>query len=142
MTLTELYRARILEHNRAPHNHFELADATHSARGLDALCGDDIQIWLKVCNGVVEQFSWSGEACVITTASASMLSDWIVGKTRTDVQQGLKQFFDLLENPEVESKHELGPFHALKPVGRFPSRKRNALLPWKAALEALTTKDS
>ncbi|MCA1780117.1 MAG: SUF system NifU family Fe-S cluster assembly protein [Xanthomonadaceae bacterium] len=137
MALTELYQARILEHNRAPHNHFEMPDATHSAHGLDALCGDNIRVWLKLRDGVVEQASWSGEACVITTASASMLSDWLVGKTLDDVRDGLAQFAELLENPETESKRGLGPFNALQPVARFPSRVRNAFLPWKTALDAL-----
>ena len=142
MSIDQLYQSKILDHNRAPHNHFEMADATHSAHGMDALCGDDMRVWLKVRDDVVEQASWSGEACAITTASASMLTDWIVGKTRSNVQQGLKQLVELLENPEAESKCELGPFNALKPVGQFPSRKRNALLPWESALEALSANDS
>jgi len=137
MALSQLYQARILEHNRAPHNHFELPDATHSARGLDALCGDDLRIWLKVREGVVEQASWSGEACVVTTASASMLSDWIVGKRLDHVCDGRERLVDLLEDPELESIDALGPFNAFKPVGEFPSRKRNALLPWTTAIQAL-----
>jgi len=137
MALNELYQARILEHNRAPHNHFELPDATHSARGLDALCGDDIHVWLKIRDGVVEQASWSGEACVITTASASMLSDWIIGRRLDQVCKGRDRFVELLENSELESATELGALNALKPVGRFPSRKRNALLPWETAIQAI-----
>jgi len=137
MALNELYQARILEHNRAPHNHFELPDATHSARGLDALCGDDIHVWLKIRDGVVEQASWSGEACVITTASASMLSDWIIGRRLDQVCKGRDRFVELLENSELESVAELGALNALKPVGRFPSRKRNALLPWETAIQAI-----
>lgn len=137
MALTELYQARILEHNRAPHNHFELPDATHTARGLDALCGDDLRIWLKVRDDVVEQASWSGEACVITTASASMLSDWIVGRNLDQLRSARRQFSALLDDPELNRVDDLGPFNALKPVGRFPSRKRNALLPWDTAIDAL-----
>jgi len=138
MALSQLYQARILEHNRAPHNHFELPDATHSARGLDALCGDDLRIWLKVREGVVEQASWSGEACVVTTASASMLSDWLVGKSLDQVQAGFDSFAELLEAPEANNHMPLGQFNALKPVAKFPSRKRNAMLPWKTVLKALS----
>ncbi|MDT8437373.1 MAG: SUF system NifU family Fe-S cluster assembly protein [Wenzhouxiangellaceae bacterium] len=137
MPLNDLYQARILEHNRAPCNRFEMPDATHSARGLDALCGDDLQLWLNVRDGVVERASWSGEACVITTASASMLSDWVIGKRPAEIERGYRAFAGLLEDPESDNDPQLGPFNALQPVGRFPSRKRNALLPWKTALDAL-----
>lgn len=137
MTLDSLYQQKILEHNRAPRHRFEMADATHSARGMDALCGDDLRIWLKLHDGVVEQASWSGEACVITTASASMLSDWLVGKTPGEIRNGYARFADLLEQPERMDEPDLTAFNALKPVARFPSRVRNALLPWKTALEAL-----
>ncbi|MDT8448530.1 MAG: SUF system NifU family Fe-S cluster assembly protein [Wenzhouxiangellaceae bacterium] len=137
MTLTELYQAQILDHNRAPHNHFELSDATHSARGLDALCGDDMRIWLKVENGAIERASWSGEACAITTASASMLTDWLAGRRPAEVRAAEGRFRSLLADEDAPDDPGLGDFNALRAVGKFPSRVRNALLPWKAALEAL-----
>jgi len=137
MALSQLYQARILEHNRAPRNHLELSDATHSARGLDALCGDDLRVWLKIRDGTVEQASWSGEACAITTASASMLSDWLAGRNTDRIQPAYERFVDLLTNTDAEDDTELGEINVLRAVGRFPSRKRNALLPWETALDAL-----
>ena len=137
MSLDQLYQSKILEHNRAPHNHFELADATHTARGLDALCGDDIQAWLRVENGLIVAASWSGEACAITTASASMLTDWLSGRRIDEVGPAHRLLEDLLDEHGEADAPILGEINMLRVVGRFPSRKRNALLPWRTVLDAL-----
>jgi len=139
MSLDQLYQSRILEHNRAPHNHFEMADATHCARGLDALCGDDIRLWLRVEDARIVTASWSGEACAITTASASMLTDWLAGRTTDQVFNAEQKFRALLDSEAVPDDPELGAVNALRVVGKFPSRVRNALLPWKAIIQALQT---
>jgi len=135
MSLNELYQSSLLDHNRAPQHRHELPDATCRARGLDALCGDDLTIWLRVVSGRIEAASWTGEACVVTTASASMLTEWLRGRSRDEVAAGFEGFTELLESGAEWP--ELGPFNALAAVGRFPSRIRNALLPWKTALKAL-----
>ena len=142
MSLDDLYQSKILEHNRAPRNHFELSDATHSANGMDALCGDDIRVWIRVEDGRVAAASWSGEACAITTASASMLSRWLAGRCIEEIGPAFQLFRALLEKPDQPDAAALGDINALRAVGRFPSRRRNALLPWEASLEALTSKDS
>lgn len=137
MALDQLYQSTILEHNRAPNNHFAMSDATHSAHGLDALCGDDIQVWLRVENGHVAAASWSGEACAITTASASMLTSWLGGRRIEEFGRAFGLFRELLEGDDQPDVPALGELNTLRAVGRFPSRRRNAMLPWNAALEAL-----
>lgn len=137
MSLDQLYQSKILEHNRAPHNHFEMLDATHSAHALDALCGDDIQLWVRVEDGCVAAASWSGDACAITTASASMLSRWLPGRRLGEIGPAFELFEQLLEKQDLPDSSALGEINALRAVGRFPSRRRNALLPWNAALDAL-----
>ncbi|MGB0515171.1 MAG: Fe-S cluster assembly sulfur transfer protein SufU, partial [Wenzhouxiangellaceae bacterium] len=132
-----LYQSRILEHNRSPHNRFRLDHATHRARGLDALCGDDLWIWLELRHGIIERASWTGEACVITTASASMLTDWMTGKTLAEVVAGDRRFRDLLRDPALADDDQLGELNGLRPVHAFPSRVRNALLPWTTTLQAI-----
>lgn len=137
MSLDQLYQSKILEHNRAPHNHFEMLDATHSARGLDALCGDDIRVWIRIDDDRVAAASWSGDACAITTASASMLSRWLTGRRIEEIGPAFELFEELLEGQDSPDAPLLGEINALRAVGRFPSRRRNALLPWNAALDAL-----
>jgi len=137
MALSKLYQSSILEHNRAPHRHFELPNATHEARGLDALCGDDIRLWIRLEGGRIQDAAWTGEACVITTAAASMLCKWLPGKTIGKLESGYGAFASMLDNPEAGNVPELGEFNSLRAVSGFPSRVRNALLPWKTALQAI-----
>lgn len=137
MPLSRLYQAQLLEHNREPLNRFVLPDATHSARGTDALCGDDLTIWLRIEGNTIIAASWSGEACAVTTASASMLTDWLPGRARQNVEAAAARFDALLADPEAPDEPELGDLNVLRAVSGFPSRRRNARLPWRTALQAL-----
>ncbi|MEM7054360.1 MAG: Fe-S cluster assembly sulfur transfer protein SufU [Pseudomonadota bacterium] len=139
MTLNDLYQARILELNRAPLNHCKLTDATHSARGVDALCGDDLLIQLHVNDGgVIECACWSGEACAITSASASMLTAWLPGRNQAEVERGFAAFQDCLKaHPAADDSSGLGEMQMLRAVRNFPSRVNNALLPWRTTRKAL-----
>ncbi|TVS12695.1 MAG: SUF system NifU family Fe-S cluster assembly protein [Wenzhouxiangella sp.] len=137
MALAKLYQGIILEHNRQPRNRKRLASATHRARGHDASCGDDLLIELAVIDGRVREAAFSGQACAVTQAAASMLTEWLQGRPVDEVGSGLERFRVLLENPAAEPDEELGELNQLRPVGAFPARRRNALLPWKTALRAL-----
>lgn len=142
MALEKLYQQVILDHNRAPHHYGRLEGATHSARGQDALCGDDILVELRLVDSRVDEAAFSGEACVITTASASMLMDWLEGRARAEIRAAYEHFSRLLDEPESPDAPELGGFNHLRAVSGFPARVRNALLPWRTALSALAGGES
>jgi len=137
MALDKLYQQVILDHNRSPHHYGRLHGATHSARGQDALCGDDILVELRVSDGKIREAAFSGEACAITTASASMLMEWLVGRRARAVDVNLVRFSQLLEAPDEPDDPELGDINHLRAVSGFPARVRNALLPWRTAIDAL-----
>jgi nitrogen fixation protein NifU and related proteins len=137
MTLDRLYQQLVLDHNRAPRNFGPLPGATHSARGLDALCGDDILVELVVKDDRVLRAGFSGEACAITKAAASMMTEWLTGRKVSEIEPGFGQFELSLSDPDVPISPELGDLNELRAVSAFPARVRNALLPWKTALRAL-----
>jgi len=137
MALDQLYQQVILDHNRCPHHYGRLEDVTHSARGQDALCGDDILIELRLEDGRIREAAFSGEACAITTASASMLMQWLEGRSSKDTRVGYESFTRLLEDPQQRDCPELGDINHLRVVAGYPARVRNALLPWRTASEAL-----
>lgn len=141
MALDQLYQQVILDHNRSPQHFGRLEGVTHSARGQDALCGDDILVELKVVDGRIEQAAFSGEACAITTASASMLMDWLVGRSEAEIQTACEHLSQLLENPKGPDDPELRDINHLRAVSGFPARVRNALLPWRTAIRALKRMD-
>ena len=137
MTLDRLYQSRILELNRSPLHRGELEGATHEARGTDALCGDDILVRLVVEGSRIEACAWTGEACAITTASASMLAEWITGRTVGTLRAAHARFRALLADDGLPDDEELGEINLLRAVADYPSRVRNALLPWETVDRAL-----
>ena len=137
MALDQLYQQLILEHNRNPRNFGRLENPTHTARGQDALCGDDILIELKVVNDQIEQARFSGQSCAITRASASLLTDWLTGRTTAEVGPTFDHFHTLLTDATIPDLPDLGDINQLRAVSQFPARRRNAELPWKSTLRAL-----
>jgi len=137
MALDQLYQQTILDHNRSPRHHGRLQAATHSARGQDALCGDDILVELRVADGMIQEAAFSGEACAITKASASMLMEWLPGQSLGELKVEFEHFCELLNDPDLPDRPDLGDINHLRAVSGFPARVRNALLPWRAAISAI-----
>lgn len=112
--MDDLYREIILDHYQHPHNHGTIEGADISYEDTNPLCGDKIRIDMKVKDGIVEDVKFSGKGCAISQASASMLTDEILGKSLEEIKHLDKQaVFDLVGIP-------LGP-----------SRVKCALLPLK-----------
>jgi nitrogen fixation NifU-like protein len=137
MALDRLYQQLILDHNRHPRNFGPLSGATHSARGHDALCGDDLLFELRVEGERIRAAGFSGEACAVTRACASLLTEWLPGHDRAGVESGFEQFECLIAGGSPERPECLGEFACLAALADFPSRQRNAKLPWRCALDAL-----
>lgn len=137
MALARLYQQVILDHNRSPRHFGRLDRPTHSARGQDGLCGDDILIELRVADDRIEAAMFSGTACAVTTASASMLMDWLQGRGRDEIDAAGDCFEILLADPQRPDAPALGEINALRAVAAFPARVRNALLPWCTVRRAL-----
>lgn len=136
--LDQLYKRIILEHNRTPLNRRRLSGVTHSARGHDALCGDDILVEVRVVDGRIEDSAFFGEACAVTTASASMMTEWIRNRSMAHVLARGADFRHMIRNPEVPDESEFGDLNQLRGVSGFPARVRNALLPWRTLAAALS----
>ncbi len=98
--MDDLYRELILDHYQHPHNHGEIADAQIHAEDSNPLCGDKIRMDIKLNGNVVEDVKFDGKGCAISQASASMLTDELIGKTLDEVKKLDKQFIlDLLGIP-------------------------------------------
>ena len=140
MSLDKLYRSAILEHNRNPRNFGRLEDPTHSARGLNALCGDDLVVDLAIAaDGNIADVSFHGEAGAITLSSGSLMTGAIRGRSVSEALALTSALTCLLRAAEVtvERRAELGELAALEGVRRYPSRIKAALLAWEAMRAAL-----
>ena len=81
-----LYKEEILDHYKHPHNFGDMADKTHSVRETNMACGDMVEMYLKVKDGVVEKAGFRGLGCALSTAMASMLTDEVAGKTVKEIE--------------------------------------------------------
>ncbi len=129
-----LYSETVLRHNRAPHNFGVLADATHSGCADNALCGDHVELHLRIRDGVIERAQFDGDACAITTAAASMLTDALRGQTLAAVATLRDAMSAMFQGGAAPDDSD---FAALQELRHHPARQRCALLPFDAALAAL-----
>lgn len=131
--LNKLYKAAILEHNRNPRNYGKPENWTHTAEGLNAVCGDLVEIYLTINDDVIEAVHFAGDSCAISMASASMLTELSQGMTVSQWQQCFASFKQLMsrdsKNPHFEA---LGQVNTLVSVKKFPSRIKSATLCWYA----------
>jgi nitrogen fixation NifU-like protein len=92
----DIYREIILDHYRNPRNKGRISDADVSFHDSNPLCGDEIDIHLKVEDDVVKDIKFEGRGCAISQASASMLTEMVMNKSLTSVKELGKD--DILEN--------------------------------------------
>lgn len=138
--LRELYRDLILDHARSPRNFGKLDDATDSAEGINPLCGDKLKMYFQVdTNGQITNAMFEGSGCAISVASASLLTETVVGMTRQDAVDYFAAIVALLNGETVTSAAniDLGRLKALKGVREFPSRVKCATLAWQALNSAI-----
>ncbi len=135
--LRDLYQEVILDHSKSPRNFAQLSDANRQADGYNPLCGDKVTVYLKVEDGVVEDVSFKGAGCAISTASASLMTQAVKGKGLAETEELFKSFHGLVTG-KAEEGVELGELMAFQGVSEFPVRVKCATLAWhtlQAALE-------
>ena len=144
--LRDLYEEVILDHSRRPRNFGALPDASHRAQGHNPLCGDKVTVFLALRDGRVADVRFEGSGCAISTASASLMTEAIKGKTEAE----LRRMFDLFhtgmtapdETEAAEALAALGKLAAFTGVREFPIRIKCATLPWHTLVAALDRADA
>jgi nitrogen fixation NifU-like protein len=138
--LQELYQQVILDHYQRPRNFGELEDATASVEGYNPLCGDRLQLDIKIDAGKITGVAFSGAGCAIFTASASMMTEFVKGKSPEDVESTFGAFHSLLtsETTAERTRSSLGKLAIFAGVREFPVRVKCATLPWHAIHAALS----
>lgn len=144
--LEDLYREVILDHTKRPRNFREIPNANRVADGYNRLCGDKLKLYAKIEDGVIKDLAFKGSGCSISTASASMMTEALKGKSVDEAHELFYKFHEVLTGPpdEVPSADELGKLAAFHGVRRFPIRVKCATLAWhtlEAALNDQTDKE-
>jgi len=135
--LRDLYQEVILDHYRKPRNSRPLAGANRKAEGFNPLCGDRLTLYLKLKDGVIEDASFEGSGCAISTASASLLTESVKGKTEQEAEKLFRGFHNLVTQDVAMSGSELGKLEVLGGVREFPARVKCATLAWHTLHAAL-----
>lgn len=139
----EIYEDLILDHQQDPRNFGTMANPTHKADGFNRSCGDRIQLSLRIVNDRIQEVKFTGSGCAISTASASLMTEALQGKTRAEAKILAQRFRDLLignasgnEQSAVEPD-DLGELQYLSGVKQFPIRVKCATLCWHTLEAAL-----
>jgi nitrogen fixation NifU-like protein len=134
--LGDLYQEIILDHYKKPRNAGRLEEPSCSASGDNPLCGDKISITVKKAGDKVEDIRWNGAGCAISTASASLMSEAIKGKSVADIDALFSKFHAMVTG--TGSSEGLEKLEVFSGVSEYPVRVKCASLAWhtlKAALE-------
>jgi len=132
----DLYQEIILDHSKRPRNHHSMEHADREAEGYNPLCGDKLKLFLKIENNIVQDASFIGAGCAISTSSASLMTESIKGKTREEALKLLEQFHELLTT-DVSVSKELGKLVVFCGVRDYPARVKCATLAWHTLKNAL-----
>jgi nitrogen fixation NifU-like protein len=135
--LQDLYQQVILEHNRSPRNFRQVPDANRHADGHNPLCGDKIQLWVRVHGDVIEDVGFLGHGCAISQASASVMTTVVKGKTVAEAERLFTAFHAMvmgMAQPDQTLGVKLAAFAGVK---EFPARVKCANLPWHTLHAAL-----
>jgi nitrogen fixation protein NifU and related proteins len=139
--LRELYQEIILDHNRNPRNYPVRPDGTNcSAHGFNPLCGDEFRVHCVVENDRIKEIGFQGGGCAISTASASLMTEAVKGKTVAEADELFTAVRDVLtsEGQGTDSSHALfGKLVALVSVREFPMRVKCATLAWHTLHNAI-----
>ncbi len=136
--LRELYRELILDHARSPRHFGKLEGATHSADGINPLCGDKLKLYFRLDDDMrITDACFEGSGCAISVASASLLTDTVTGMTRAEATDFFHAVTDSLSGRTESAPIDLGKLRALQGVREYPSRVKCATLSWHAMNAAL-----
>ncbi|HLY65389.1 MAG TPA: SUF system NifU family Fe-S cluster assembly protein [Chloroflexota bacterium] len=136
LPLDDLYREIILDHYKQPRNRGELEPHTVRAEGNNPLCGDEIQVDIRLKDGELQDLAFQGRGCSISQASASMMTEAVKTKPVAEVQELIDTFKGMMHGEDVDLE-ALGDLEALEGVQKFPVRIKCALLAWTTLEEAL-----
>lgn len=134
--LDSLYMAVVTEHSKSPRHKGKL-DGVEALQLHNPTCGDVIELSLKLEKGIITDIAFDGVGCTISTASASMMTEAVLGKSIHQARELADTFSRLVQGQEVNEQEQLGDASLLTGVAKFPQRIKCATLSWNALKKAL-----
>ncbi len=140
--MRELYQATILDHNKSPRNFSELPNGNRTAHGDNPLCGDKLTVFIELDGDRVADVAFKGVGCAISTASASLMTESLKGKTLEEAKALFQRFHSLLTGRATVQSDDagLGKLEVFSGVCKYPARVKCATLVWHTVNAALQNK--
>lgn len=139
--LNDLYQELIIDHSKHPRNFRRLQDPKQTAQGYNPLCGDKITLDLKLANNHIDDIAFQGSGCAISTASASLMTESLKGKTRQEADALFDKFHNLITSEKADSSG-MGKLAVFSGVREFPARAKCATLAWHTLRAALQEQET
>ncbi len=140
--LRDLYQEVIFDHNRNPRNFRVMENADRQVEGFNPLCGDRLTLFLKLQGDEITDASFQGSGCAISTASVSLMTEIVKGKTEEEAEILFKQFHDMTTGKEEDVNLEaIGKLAVLAGVREYPARVKCATLAWHTLDAALKNEE-
>ena len=139
--LSDLYQEVILDHSRHPHNYHAMEGATRRAEGYNPLCGDQLTLYVKLDGDKIQDISFVGNGCAISKSSASVMTELVKGKSKTEAAALFEKFRQVVTDPaaaKIEGSDKMAVFSG---VSEFPGRVKCAVLGWHTLRSVLENKD-
>jgi nitrogen fixation NifU-like protein len=138
-----LYEKVILDHNKHPRNFGDMPDCDRRAEGYNALCGDQLTVFLKLEDGKISEVSFKGCGCAISKSSASIMTTVLKGKTPEEAEELFAKFHRMVTSPPdtPTEEQDLGKMAVFCGVRDYPVRVKCATLAWHTMLAALDKKN-
>jgi len=147
MDLKDLYQDIILEHGKNPRNFGKCDGHNHTAKGYNPLCGDQVEIYLKVDKEKnVNEVSFEGSGCAISMASTSIMTELVKGKSLDIAKEIINEFFNMIKSGSEMKTKDLNDDQKIKimslsGVKKYPMRVKCATLSWHTLISALDGKN-
>lgn len=140
--LRDLYQEVIFDHNRNPRNFRVMDNPDREVEGFNPLCGDRLTLYLKVADGIIQDASFQGSGCAISTASVSLMTEIVKGKTELEAEELFELFHKMTTGKEGEVDLEaVGKLAVLAGVREYPARVKCATLAWHTLDAALKNQE-
>ena len=139
--LSELYQEVILDHNKRPRNFGVLESPTHHAEGYNPLCGDRLDLFVRLDGDTIADVRFNGSGCAISKASASLMTDALKGHSVAEARELFERFHRMVTTPPDRPVEDLGKLSVFAGVREFPVRVKCASLAWHTLKAALAREE-
>lgn len=137
-----IYTAALMQHNAHPDYKYEMEGCTCSHEGVNPSCGDELNLQLRIKDGVIEEASFVGSGCAVSQASADMMADLITGESIEEAKRLVGLFLGMIKGEPLseEDKEDLDEAAELESISRMPARVKCAELAWRTLEKLLADK--